>query len=491
MRQLPRQQFVNHIKPVEFVSEDELEAIHTASLRVLSEHGVEFVLPEAREILKAGGADVRPGESMVRFDPQVIEEHIKLAPSSFRLFGRSPAYDLDIGGNHICFGTVSSTPNVTTLEGRRSGTMDDFCRFLKLSQRVNVAHNIAGHVVEPVDVPVPLRHLRTAHATLTMTEMSFRVFSLSRQRVLDVLEMSRLARGQTVEQMREAPGVFTSINPNSPRQYDEAMLWGMIECARVGQPVFVMPFALAGAMAPASLAGAMTLQNAEALAGIAFTQMVAPGTPVIYGGFISNMDMKSGSPAFGTPEAVKTTLIGGQLARRYGLPYRASGANASNVVDAQAIYESQMSLWASILGGANYVYHALGWLEGGLASSFEKFIIDAEMIQALTQVMQPVLINAEELAVEAIGSVPPAGHFLESPHTLDRYQDAFYTPFLSDWRNYEAWEAAGAATTNERAARIAEELIDGYEQPAMKPEDRAALDEFVARRVEQGGAPVQ
>jgi len=265
----------------------------------------------------------------------------------------------------------------------------------------------------------------------------------------------------------------------------------MMACAEAGQALMISPFILAGAMAPASLAGALTQQNAEALAGIAFCQLVKPGTPVTYGGFVSNADMKSGAPAFGTPEHVKTTLVIGQMARRYGLPYRAANANASNAVDAQAAYESQMCLWACLLSGATYVYHGLGWLEGGLSASFEKFIVDAEMIQGLVKSIEPIDFSKDELAVDAIGEVSPGGHFFGSAHTIERYEQAFYHPLLSDWRNFEAWTEAGALDASQRAGQIVKDLLDRYEQPALEPDRLEALDDFVARREAEGGAPLQ
>jgi trimethylamine--corrinoid protein Co-methyltransferase len=303
--------------------------------------------------------------------------------------------------------------------------------------------------------------------------------------------MVRIAHGLTETSLMNEPRVFVSVNPNSPRDYDDGMLWGMIECAKAGQPIFITPFTLAGAMAPVSLGGALTLQNAEALAGIAFSQMVCSGTPVVYGGFSSNVDMKSGSPAFGTPEFVKTTLIGGQLARRYGLPYRTSNVNTSNVVDAQSTYESQMSLWASLLSQSNYVYHGLGWLEGGLTASFEKFIIDAEMIQGLVEILRPVDLSDEELAVEAIGKVQPGGHFFGEEHTKARYEKAFYTPFLSDWRTYEAWDEAGALNATSRANEIYKSILAEYQPPTMDPGISEELDAFVEIREREGGAPLQ
>jgi len=267
------------------------------------------------------------------------------------------------------------------------------------------------------------------------------------------------------------------------------MLQGLTAMAEHGQPVVLTPFTLSGAMAPVTIAGALSLQNAEALAGIAFIQMVKPGVPCVYGGFTSNVDMKSGAPAFGTPEATRAALAGGQLARRYKIPYRSSNACAANAVDAQAAYESEMSVWGAVMGHANLVMHGAGWMEGGLVASFEKMIVDAEILQGMAEFLQPLEVTADTLAVEAIKEVGPGGHFFGSPHTLQRYETAFYTPILSDWRNFETWRQAGAVETAQRAHRLWKQMLQEFVAPALDPAIDEALNEFVAKRREQGGVP--
>jgi len=300
--------------------------------------------------------------------------------------------------------------------------------------------------------------------------------------------MIRIARGIDFETMTREPSLLTVVNANSPLQYDIPMLSGMIEMARLNQPVVVTPFTLAGAMAPVTVAGALVQQNAEALAGIAFMQIVNPGAPVMYGGFTSNVDMKSGAPAFGTPEYAKAVVIGGQLARRYKLPYRSSNVNASNAPDVQSAYESQMSIWPCMLGHVNFVKHALGWLEGGLSASFEKVIIDAEMLQMISEFLQPVIVDDDEMALSAIEEVGPGGHFFGCAHTLARYENAFYAPMLSDWRNFESWQEAGARDATARANAIFKDVLATYEPPEMDPGVVEELDAFVARRMAEGGA---
>jgi trimethylamine--corrinoid protein Co-methyltransferase len=265
------------------------------------------------------------------------------------------------------------------------------------------------------------------------------------------------------------------------------MLEGMIVMARHRQPICITPFTLAGAMAPVTLAGALAQQNAEALAGIVLVQMIEPGAPVLYGAYTSNVDMKTGAPAMGTPEYFRCVLASGQLARRYGLPYRSSGGNASTSADAQSVYETTFALWGAVLGQANLVMHAAGWLEGGLCASFEKLVIDAEVLQGLGECFRPIEVNDSELALDAIRDVGPGGHFFGTGHTLARYQDAFYQPLLSDWQNHGTWQAGGSRDALARAGSIAQQMIDTHRPQVLDPATAEALDAFVARRKEEGG----
>ena len=488
--QLPWQPLRNPLPPLELVPADALERIHHASLRILAEIGMNFLLPEAREILRAAGAKVEPGSTRVRFDPALIEERIATAPARFTLHARNPERHVPIGDDRMVFALVASAPNVSDLDrGRRAGTFADYCNLIRLSHSLEIVHYTGGYPVEPTDVPPDVRHLEAVSAMARLTDKTLYGYSLGRRRILDAIEMVRIARGISDDQLEREPSLTTVVNANSPLQYDVPMLWGMIELARRNQPVIVTPFTLAGAMAPVTLAGALAQQNAEALAGIAFIQMVRPGAPVIYGGFTSNVDMKSGAPAFGTPEYAKATIAGGQLARRYKVPFRASNACASNTPDAQATWESEMSIWACALGGVNVVKHALGWLEGGLCASFEKVILDAEMLQHLAAFFQPFTVDDDTLALDAIAEVGPGGHFFGSAHTLARYETAFYQPFLSDWRNFETWSGDGALDATRRANRIWKQLLADYEPPPMDDAIADELQAFVERRKAEGGAP--
>jgi len=476
--------------PTPIVSEDQLEAIHLASLRVLSEIGLDVLHEDARRIMKEAGADVREGSERVRFDPAMILETIATAPSEFRVHARNADHSIDFGGDNLVFAQVASAPNCSDLDrGRRPGNQQDFRNLVKLAQMHNVISATGGYPVEPIDLHPSIRHLECIRDLATLTDKVFHIYSLGRERNLDGIEIARIANGLTADQLLDNPVCYTIINTNSPLKLDIPMMEGIIQMSSHGQLVIVTPFTLAGAMAPVTVAGAVVQQNAEALAGIAFTQMVRKGAPVGYGGFTSNVDMKSGAPAFGTPEYMKAQLLGGQLARKYGIPYRTSNTCAANAVDAQAAYESVFSLWGAVQGGGNFVLHSAGWLEGGLRASYEKTILDIDLLQMVTEFLSPLDLSEDALAVEAIRDVGPGGHFFGTQHTQDRYKTAFYAPILSDWRNFETWAEAGSPTAVEKANRVWKERLASYEAPAMDPARREELDAFVDRRVAEGGAP--
>lgn len=476
--------------PTELLSADELEAIHEASLRILAEIGMDFLDGDARERLRAAGAEVAPDSMRVRFDPAMVTSIIETAPASFPLHARNHLHHLEIGGEWVAFGTVGSPPNVADLDrGRRIGNRVDYQNLLRLAQSLNVIHFLAGYPVEPVDIHPSVRHLYAIDDALTLMDKPIHCYSLGRQRNTDVLEMIRIARGIDDATLDREPSVFTVVNSSSPLRLDAPMLQGIIAFAERNQVVCITPFTLAGAMAPVTLAGALAEQNAEALAGMVLTQVVRPGAPVIYGGFTSNVDMQSGAPAFGTPEYMRTAMIGGQLARRYHVPYRSSNVCAANALDAQAAYESVFSLWGAIQGGVNLLMHGAGWMEGGLHASYEKMILDAELLGMVAAFLEPVVVDEPSLALDAIAAVGPGGHFFGAEHTQTRYKTAFHRPLLSDWRNYETWEEAGSPQLPAKANRIWKELLAAYEPPPMDPAIREELDAFVARRVAEGGVP--
>jgi len=483
-------QLRNPLQPTRLISEDELESIHLASLRVLKEIGVDVLHEEARRIMKAHGADVREGSERVRFDGDMILALIANCPSEFTIHARNPAHDVRFGGDNVVFAQVGSAPNCSDLDrGRRPGNQVDYRNFVRLAQMHNVVHTTGGYPVEPVDIHPSIRHLECIRDLATLTDKVFHIYSLGRERNVDGIEIARIARGISREQLEREPSVFTIINTNSPLKLDVPMMEGIIQMSSAGQVVVVTPFTLSGAMAPVTIAGALVQQNAEALAGIAFTQMVKKGAPVGYGGFTSNVDMKSGAPAFGTPEYMKAQLVGGQLARRYRIPYRTSNTCAANAVDAQAAYESVFSLWGAIQGGGNFLMHGAGWLEGGLRASYEKFILDVDLLQMVQEFLTPLDLSEDALAIDAIRDVGPGGHFFGTPHTQNRYKTAFYSPVLSDWRNFETWTEAGSPTAVEKANHVWKDRLANYEEPYMDPAIREELNEFVERRIAEGGAP--
>lgn len=489
-QQLPRRQPRHLYPPVAVVSADELEAIHEASLAILEEIGMDVLLPEARQIYADAGAEVTPGSQRVRFPREMIIPAIAHAPERFRLHARNPANTLEVGAEWMIFSQISSPPNCSDLDGgRRPGSQADFRSFVKLTQSLNVLHAIGGYPVEPVDVHPDVRHLECLRDFVTLSDKPFHAYSLGWKRIQDGIEIARIARGLTAEQLAAEPSLTTVINTSSPLRLDAPMAAGIIAMAQAGQVVIVTPFTLAGAMAPVTVAGAVAQQNAEALAGMALAQLVRPGAPVMYGGFTSNVDMKSGAPAFGTPEYMKAVLLGGQLARRYRIPYRSSNTCAATCVDSQSAYESLFSLWAVVMGHANLVKHAAGWLEGGLVASFEKLIIDADTLQMVSEFLTPLEVSPSTLAMDAIREVGPGGHFFGCAHTQERYRTAFYAPMVSDWRNYESWREAGSPDAARRANGIVKRLLAEYEPPPLDPAIREELDAFVARRTEEGGAP--
>jgi trimethylamine--corrinoid protein Co-methyltransferase len=482
--QLDPRQIRNPFPPLQVLSEDQVEAIHVASLGILRDVGVEVLGDRALDVVRRAGAQIDRGNRRVRLDPALTEELVAHAPARFRLHARNPAWTLEFGGDSLVFCAVGGPAFVTdTDRGRRAGTLADLRDLTRLVQQLNILHQEGGGAVEPTDVPVPVRHLEMYRAFATLTDKTWQCLGFGRRPVDDAIEIACLLRGITREQLEREPSVMTVINTNTPLRLDGPMSDGLVEMALHAQPVIATPFTLAGAMSPATLAGALTLQNAEALFMIALGQATRRGAPMIYGGFTSNVDMRTGSPAFGTPESVKGQLATGQLARRYGVPWRSSNTTASSVVDAQAAYESEMSLWGCVLGGANLVYHGAGWLEGGLTASFEKLVLDAELLQQLSEILRPVVVNDAELGIDAIAEVGPGGHFFASAHTLERYETAFYRPMLSDWRNFETWSDDGARTATERANGIWKRLLAEYSPPPMDRGVREALDAFVERRM--------
>ncbi len=490
IEQMPWRIPENPDRPTEPLSPDGVERLHRGCLRILAEIGIEFLNPEACALFREAGCRVEG--TNVRMDGDFLMAMLARAPRGFTITPRNPERAVPVGGRHMSFVNVSSPPNAWDLErGKRPGDFETFREFMKLTQYFNCIHIAGGYPVEPVDIHPSVRHLDCLYEKLTLTGKVVHAYSLGRERVEDVMEMTRLAAGLSHEAFDAAPRMYTNINSVSPLKHDFPMIDGALRCSRRGQAVIVTPFTLAGAMAPVTMAGAVALSLAEGLAAIALLQWVRPGCPVAIGTFTSNVDMKSGAPAFGTPEYIRATQMTGQMARFYGLPLRSSGVCAANVPDAQAMWETMNSLWAAITSGTHVVYHAAGWLEGGLVASPEKFVMDCEVLQMIQRYCEEATwaTGEDDIAIEAIREVGPNGHFFGAAHTQARYSTAFHAPFVSDWRNFEAWAADGAVWTAERAHRLYKAILADYQPPPMDAGDREALAEFVARRKAEGGAP--
>ena len=487
--QLPLRRVRNPYPPMALLSADQIEAIHEASLHILENFGIEVISPRALSLFEKAGAKVDHATQTVWLDRGLVAEALKTTRSAYTLTPRNPERRIHLGDDTINFTLVAGPPNVHDMErGRRSGNYRDYCDLVRLAQHFNCIHMIGNQVCAPVEMPANSRHLDTYFSNLTLTDKSFHVSAIGRGRALDGIEMMAISRGLTREQLADDPGITTIISVNSPRRFDNSMSEGLITMAEHGQSVAITPFTLMGAMSPVTLAGALAQQNAEALFGVTLTQLVRPGAPVMYGAFTSNVDMRSGAPAFGTPENTKANIASGQLARRYNLPYRTTPGSASNAADAQGTYETMMALWGAVLGHGNLVYHAAGWQEGGLTASFEKFIIDVEMIQHMMEFLRPIEVNEGELALDALGRVPTGGHFFGEPHTLERYSTAFYQPMLSNWQNYEAWQEGGELDATQRATRLWKKALEDYVEPVMDVAVREELEAYVAKRKEAIGA---
>ncbi len=471
-------------------SDDRVEALHDTALRVIEELGIKVLNAEAREYYRQGGARVDESTQMVYIERGLVDSALETAPGEFVLHGAVAETDVRLGGDNIAFVCVGGAPHVSDLDrGKRAGTLEDTRNIIRLSEHFDVLH-LQSPNVEPQDSPLHLRHYHTSEAQLTLSRKPSFVYARGGAQVADGFAMTRIAYGLNQQEFEARPCCYTVINTNSPRQLDLPMCQGIIDFARAGQVSVITPFTLAGAMAPVTMAGALVLQHAEALTGILLSQLVRPGAPVVYGSFTSNVDMKSGAPAFGTPEFVRAAFGAGQLARHIGLPWRGSAATGSNSPDEQSVYEFLLSAWGSILGGVNMMVHAAGWLEGGLTGSMEKFILDVEMLQTFAEIFEPLPGGDAELAFEAIASVDPGSHFFGCEHTLSRYQTAFYQPLVSDWSNFGQWSENGAKTATQRANGIWKKILAEFEPPPM---DEARLEElhaFIERRSAEGGATI-
>ena len=469
-------------------SEDAVAALHDAALGLLEREGMKVVRPEARGLFAAAGA--RLDGDMVFIGRDIVEAALAGAPRSWRMRAAGPGRERDYAPGQLLFGPGAGCPNATDLaRGRRPGTMREYEETLALQQSFDVIH-VLGPSVEPQDVPSAIRHYAMMRAQITRADKPMFVYARGRGQVEESLAMVRLGLGLSEAEWADGVWAYTVINTNSPRQLDNPMAQGIIDFARAGQASIITPFCLAGAMAPVTVAGALILQHAEALAGITLAQLAKGGAPVSYGGFSSNVDMKSGAPAFGTPEHLKMQIGSGQLARFIGMPWRSGSGAASNAADMQAAQETTMTLWGAMMAHATLVIHAAGWLEGGLSFGYEKFICDIEALQTLAEMCVKPGEAVEDFALDALAEVAPGGHFFAAAHTMARYDGAFYAPLVADLSNFGQWSEAGALTSDQRATAIWQRVLAEFRPPAHGAEAEARLAQFIADRTAAGGVAV-
>lgn len=462
------------------VSEEGIERLHQASMRILSEFGIAFYDEESRSILKAHG--VRLDGDIAYFEPGLVEEYLPRAPGQFKQLARNTKNNLEIGGNGMVFAPVYGPPYVLDLEQkRREAKLEDFINFVKLAYLSPFIHHSGGTIVEPTDEPVATRHLDMVFSHMKYSDKAFMGSVTSAENAADTVAMVEILFG--ADTIRQNPGVISLINVSSPRRFDDRMLGAVKVYARARQALIITPFILAGAMGPTTIAGTVAQQNAEALAGIVFTQMVEPGTPVVYGSFLTNIDLQSGAPVFGSPESQLGLYASAQLARRYGLPFRGGGMfSSSKIPDAQAGYESVMVMLPTVLARTNFVLHAAGWLENGLVSGYEKFVLDCEILGMLHTWAKGLDLSDDSLALDAIAEVPPGGHHLGTEHTMSHFRTAFYRAELFDYNSAEVWQEGGSQDAYTRAHRKVKELLASYEAPPLDAAVEEALKDFIARR---------
>jgi len=490
---LPGPQPFHHAKrafaPVDMLSEDAIQTVHDRSMELLETLGLEFMSEQAWDILETNGCTVDRSTGIATMPREVVEHWIAKAPSVFTMPARAPEKSLIMGGDHIVYGSSSGPPNSMDLDGgRRPGTQADFRSFVKLSHMLGSVGMMSGHMVEPIDVPVNTRHLWSVYDWATLSDKVHRVMTIGATRAEDGLAMTAIAHGITRDELCQAPRTLSIVSANTPRRIDGAVIDGALVLARNGQAIVVSSVAFSGAMAPVTQSGTMVLHNAETLGMIAFFQMAAPSCPVFYGSLVTPTDMRTGAPAMGVPESVIGTIIAGQLARHYGIPQRTMPGSTSNAVDAQAAYETSFSLWAGMLSGAHLMMQAHGWMEAGLTCSYEKTILDSELIQMMNALARPIDFDDLDDVMVAIKEVGPGGHFLGCDHTMSRYKTIFHAPMLSDWRPYEFWQDAGAPDTAQRANTVWKDLLHRYTPPPMDPAINEALLDYIARREREIGS---
>ena len=470
------------LTPVEVVSEEGLALLEENADRILEEVGLEFHgAPDALELFAGVGATV-DGER-VRFPRGLCRSLVQAtAPREFTQVARNRANDVVFGGQRTIFAPAYGSPFVRDLDGgRRYGTIEDFRNFVKLAYASPWLHHSGGTVCEPVDVPVNKRHLDMVYAHIRYSDKAFMGSVTHPERAQDTVELARILFG--AEFLEQHAVVMSLINANSPLVWDSSMLGAARAYAEANQAVMMTPFILAGAMSPATVAGAVTQTLAESLVGLAYVQLVRPGAPVVLGSFASSMSMQSGAPTFGTPEPALVLYTMAALARRLGVPFRSGGAlTASKVADAQAAYESTNTMQPTMLGGVNFVLHAAGWLEGGLSMGYEKFVLDTDQLGMWHAFSAGVDLSENGQALDAVLTNEPGMHFLGHPHTLANFEQAFYRSPVADNSSFEQWESEGARDAATRANAVWKQTLAAYEAPPIDDAVDEELREWIERR---------
>ena len=487
VRDVNYRQLRNPFPPMEVFSADEIASMHETALRSLEELGMKVLLPEARAIYAKGGARV-DGE-MVYIGRDMVEAALASAPKSFVCRAGAPHRDILMELGTLTFQPGAGAPHATDLKrGRRPGSARDFNELVRLTQHFDVFHMVAP-LIEPQDVPTHLRHYFTTETQLTHSDKFPFIFSRGTPQVMESFEMLSNFRGVSAEDFEATPHAYTIINTNSPRTLDTPMAQGLIDFAKHGQLSIITPFTLMGAMAPITVAGAITLSHLEVLAALTLTQLVKPGAPVCYGTFTSNVDMKSGAPAFGTPAHFQASLAAGQMARLTGLPWRSAAGSAANMNDVQAANENQLGLWGCLMAGASVIIHSAGWLEGGLSVSYEKLITDVEVLNMIAEICGGAKAGPDEIGFDALQEVAPSGHFFATTQTMARYNTEFYEPVVHEYANFGTWTERGARGANERATDVWQRILAEGNGPNVDGEKRTELQAFIAKRTAAGGAP--
>lgn len=483
-------QLRNPFPSMNVFSDDEIENMHHTALRILEELGVRVLLPEARKLYAQGGARVDESSQMVFIGRDMVEAAIASAPKSITCMAGARHRDIKLELGCLTFQPGAGCPNATDLErGRRAGSERDFRELVQLTQHFDVFQMVSP-LVEPQDIPTNLRHYATLDAQLTLTDKFPFFFSRGTPQAIDSFEILKDFRGLSDDELLANPHCYTIINTNSPRTLDIPMAQGLIDFARYGQMPIITPFTLMGAMAPITVAGAITLSHAEVLASITLNQLVRPGAPVCYGTFTSNVDMKSGAPALGTPTHFQASLAAGQLARFLGLPWRSAAGSASNSNDVQAANENQMGLWGCLMAGASVIIHSAGWLESGLSISYEKLITDVEVLNMIAELCAGNTAGPDDIGFDtAISEVDPSGHFFATSQTMERYNTEFYEPVVHDYANFGTWTERGAQDANTRATKVWKDILAADKRPNVDGAKVDALQAFIAKRTAEGGAP--